>query len=363
MRHAQLRHLFLTLAAAAVPAQLSVTACGGTVLESERQEDNAGGAGANPGAPPVFVGTGGVPVYMGVPTYMGTGGVPNYMGTGGVPPMYVGSGGTGSVPIYVGTGGAPPHPPVVDAGRVSDAEPPGVDAGHEPPADDGGCDDAGGPRPSGCGRRPPGLECAPAFTGGELCIYFQEMARLEAASVPAFRRLGHELRVHGAPGALLRAARRAARDEVVHTRLGRALAERFGGRYVPPRIAPRPMRSVEELARDNAVEGCVRETFGAMIATWQAHAASDPVVRRIMRRVAIDETRHAALAIRVARWAERRLSCDARRRVNDARRATAAAVLRELDWEPSQALVSVAGIPTREEAKRLARTMTAALWA
>jgi hypothetical protein len=198
--------------------------------------------------------------------------------------------------------------------------------------------------------------------GSDLCRYFQEMARLEAASVPAFRRLGRELRLHGAPPTFLRAARRAARDEVVHTRLGRKLAERFGGTYVPPRIKRQPTRSLEELAIDNAVEGCVRETFGAVIATWQARAATDAIVQAVMQRVAVDETRHAAIAIRVAEWTHRHLSTAARRRVLDARRTAAEDVSREVRCHPSAELVAIAGVPLRKEAESLARAMTERLW-
>jgi len=55
-----------------------------------------------------------------------------------------------------------------------------------------------------------------------------------------------------------------------------------------------------DVALENAVEGCVRETYGALIATRQAEAASDPVVRRAMRKIAADETAHAALSWDVA---------------------------------------------------------------
>src|SRR5204862_5506263 len=99
--------------------------------------------------------------------------------------------------------------------------------------------------PECTGRRPPGLVDAPLVADGALRAYFEEMSRLEAASVPAFRVLARELRAHGAPRSILRAARRAARDEVRHTRMGTVLAERFGGRYVRPRIVAKPLRSIE----------------------------------------------------------------------------------------------------------------------
>jgi hypothetical protein len=381
MRHSQLRRLFLDLSFLATPIPL-VFACSGTVIGSSDGHDDSGGAGGmgatggaggypvyvgtpapSGGGHPIYTGTGGVPMFMGTAPAGGTGGYmyPGLPGLGGTSPLggaggaiYVGTGGA----IFVGSGGSGGYGALPDSG-LPDTGPPDpipTDAGAD------ACDDGAARGPSGCGRRPPGLEGAPAGIGGDLCMYFQEMARLEAASVPAFRRLGHELRLHGAPQRLLDAARRAASDEVRHTRLGRTLAERFGGRYVPPRIRPTPVRSLEELAIDNATEGGVRETFGALIATWQGRAATDPVVRRIMRRVGVDETRHAALALRVLDWTNHRLSEEGRRRVREARRSCAADVLRELEWTPPPELVSLAGVPSRDDAQRLAREMTERLW-
>ena len=53
------------------------------------------------------------------------------------------------------------------------------------------------------------------------------------------------------------------------------------------------MRELEAIAIENAVEGCVRESFGALLATWQAKTAGDARVRAAMKRIARDETRHA----------------------------------------------------------------------
>jgi hypothetical protein len=187
------------------------------------------------------------------------------------------------------------------------------------------------------------------------------MSRLEAASVPAFRVLARELRAHGAPRSLIRAARRAARDEIRHARMGKLLAERYGGGYVRPRIEAHALRSVEAIATDNAVEGCVCETFGALLATWQGRAATDPVVRRIMRSVAVDETRHAALNLRVAAWADRKMDAAAQARVRAARKTAAERVLGEASYEPSPALVAIAVVPRSHDARRLAAAMVG-LW-
>ncbi|MGH7436059.1 MAG: ferritin-like domain-containing protein, partial [Polyangiaceae bacterium] len=79
-------------------------------------------------------------------------------------------------------------------------------------------------------------------------------------------------------------------------------AVRYGGIPRRPRVERGPVRPLEDIATENAAEGCVRETFGALIGIWQARFAGDPQVRRAMNGVARDESRHAALSWEVARW-------------------------------------------------------------
>ena len=136
---------------------------------------------------------------------------------------------------------------------------------------------------------------------------------------PAFAHLARELRSHDAPVALIDGALRARRDEVRHARQMRALARRFGTVPVTTRVRPTGLRPLEIVATENAVEGCVRETYGALVAWWQAIHSDDAVVRTTMRQVASDETRHATLAHDIHQWALDRLSAKSRRSVDRAR--------------------------------------------
>lgn len=216
----------------------------------------------------------------------------------------------------------------------------------------------------GCtGRRPDGLARMQTSDCDELGRYFTEVAHLEAASVAAFRALGRELAVYGAPRSLRRAVRRAARDEVRHARLTRDLALRFGGRYVPPDVTAKPAPSLETIARENATEGCVRETYGALVATYQAQAAADPQVRSAMTQIARDETRHAAIAWRIARWAEGQLDAGAKLRVRQARQSAVDTLLGELNYESATSLEQTAGVPTAALARRMASRLSSELWA
>src|SRR6185437_16880911 len=143
------------------------------------------------------------------------------------------------------------------------------------------------------------------------------MAFDEAASVHAFGRLRAELAVLDAPPALQHAAARAMRDETRHARAMARHAHARGAEVPRPRVRRGTVRTLESIARENAVEGCVNETFGALLAAFQAEHAPSPSLRRTFARIAADEARHAALSWAVARWAEPRLDTRARARVVD----------------------------------------------
>ncbi|MFO0586591.1 MAG: ferritin-like domain-containing protein [Polyangiaceae bacterium] len=217
---------------------------------------------------------------------------------------------------------------------------------------------------SGAGRRPPGLcPSEGASLPGDAGAHLAGAAELEAASVTAFRVLGRELvRLH-APKRLVRGASRAAREEIRHAREMRALARRRGTLAGAPKIEPRPLRDLESLAIDNAVEGCVRETYGALIATWQSKAAQDRHVRDTMSRIAEDETRHAALSWEIAAWADLRLDRASRARVRSAVQTALLALERDIERQPPSPFAAELGLPTSEQARTLARGLTSRLFA
>lgn len=208
------------------------------------------------------------------------------------------------------------------------------------------------------GRRPDGLEpyTAHAFDGH--AAFFLASAHLEAASVDAFQILADELEGHGAPFELAQAARDAARDEVAHAEAMAALA----GAEVPAVrvIRGAAPRSVEQIALENAREGCVRETFAALLAHRQATCAADPRVRDVMRVIAEDETRHATLSWRIAEVLDARLSPAARARVAEARREAIEALRGEC---AAGAEDPALGLPGSSEALALLDGLNGSLWA
>jgi hypothetical protein len=206
-----------------------------------------------------------------------------------------------------------------------------------------------------CGRRLDGLVDPRVSNATALGETLARAAWLEAASIHAFRRLARELRAHRAPDSLVRAARACAWDEARHARAMARLAKRHGA--VIPRVVVGDcgVRDLEAVARENAVEACIGETYGALLASWQADHAKDAEVQEVMRSIAPDELRHAAVGWAVAAWAEPRLSDDAKARVCQAREQAVRDLLRNTQhFEPNAAVTHATGAPCAAHALALA---------
>ncbi|MDB4993077.1 MAG: putative lipoprotein [Myxococcaceae bacterium] len=220
---------------------------------------------------------------------------------------------------------------------------------------------------SGCpveGRRPAGWTFASVSPSpSALAAYFAECAELEAASVFAFEFLASDLAANGAPEDLIASARASAKDEIRHAKVTRRLAERFGGTVRAPHAEPHAGRSLYEIALENAIEGVVRETFGAAVALWRADHAEDPAVRRAMRAIADDECNHAVLSWRIADWARSRLDLRDQTRLNLAVTDEIARMRAAVALDPAPELSSRAGVPTAAQAAALLDGLEANVWA
>jgi len=200
------------------------------------------------------------------------------------------------------------------------------------------------------GRRPEGFVLSAQHETLTLGSYFSDCASMETASIFAFRRLESELHALGAPRSLLLRAKRSAREEARHARVMRRLATRFG--EVPRTVAvvPLAVRTPLPVALENAVEGCVLETWAALLCAFQAERAGDLRIRAALRQIAREELRHAALAWDVAAWLDTRLTRTERARVGHARAAALEALRQSLSHEPVAELRIFAGVPSAAEA-------------
>jgi hypothetical protein len=179
------------------------------------------------------------------------------------------------------------------------------------------------------GRHPAGMVATDLSQLRGAAGYLARMAHFEAASVAAFRQLADELEFHGAPMPLVERARDAAKDEVAHAQSISALARKRGVVPPAPRVTKTMPRSLQEIALDNAREGCVREAFGALVGLYQSRYAKDEEVRQAMARVAEDEISHAALSFELAHKLEGQLPNAARAEVEKAREEALNALLHQ----------------------------------
>jgi hypothetical protein len=199
---------------------------------------------------------------------------------------------------------------------------------------------------------------------GEAAAWLDRAARAEASSVLAFRLLHDELAELGAPADLLAACREASADEARHARVMRALAGAAGAAMTTPVVEAAPRRrSLFEVARENAVEGCVHETFAALLGLHQALSAEDGSVRAAMKRIAADEIRHGELAWRIHGWACAQLAAAEARAVEEALQEAAASLGRAPSGsELSDRARRRLGLPSPEIEMHLAVAVRERLW-
>lgn len=140
-----------------------------------------------------------------------------------------------------------------------------------------------------------------------LARHWSWVGRAEHASVGSFARFILQLLAVGAPASLVSDAQRALADEVEHARVCFALAGAYAGREVGPGPLPAACGAlavdVAEVVRAVIEEACVGETLAALEVAEAAARAEDPAVRELLRKIADDEARHAALGWRFVGWA------------------------------------------------------------
>jgi hypothetical protein len=209
----------------------------------------------------------------------------------------------------------------------------------------------------GIGRVAQGTpDCAMGESLGERLA---RQAYYESASVVAFERLLAALRAHGADPRLVARAQKAAEDEARHARVFADLAALHGA-------APMSLeRATEEptlfaLALENATEGCVRETFGALVTLHQAAHAESAEVRAAFAAIADDEAEHAALSWDLRAWFDEKLAPSERARVHQAH-GRAVERARHDATAPGDALSTALGLPAPARALHMLDTLMDAL--
>lgn len=214
------------------------------------------------------------------------------------------------------------------------------------------------------GRAPDGLSIAlPDRTRQSgLAKFLLDTALFEAASIPSFLMLAEDLRALDAPTKLVEDALAAAQDEVVHAQKMASLAQNAGASSGSAHVPSRARKSLWEVAQENAVEACVRETYGALLAHHQAACATDPEIAETMAGIAEDETRHAALGHRIALWAEDLLSAHERGLLRTLRSQAISTLRADVQIQYEEGVYVKAGVPTPAVALSLIDSLEPHVW-
>jgi hypothetical protein len=210
------------------------------------------------------------------------------------------------------------------------------------------------------GRRPQGY--ADAMLAPTVAGWLAHAADLERVSIDAFRILRRELLHHGAPSVLVERAIVAEADEVRHAHVLGELARRAGATVAGTPVHHGAARSLVDIALENAVEGCIRETYGALVAGFQAEHARRTDVRRVMKQIYRDETTHAELAWSVHAWIMSELSTTDRERVTNAMDSAITELGLAARSPTAPELVEALGLPRPQDAARLVDGLAAHLW-
>jgi hypothetical protein len=203
----------------------------------------------------------------------------------------------------------------------------------------------------GVGRIPTDV---PAFAASAFATTGERLAMqayYEAASVLAFLRLAQVLVRQGAPERLVARAESAAADEAAHAETVAALARARGVVPTFPNVGDREL-TLLDVALENAAEGQVRESYGALVVRWQADHAEDADVRAAFASIAEDEADHAAFSWELAGWLETRLGGSELRAVEAERMRAEEELRKSLTASPTPAEVAV-GLPPANVARAL----------
>ena len=116
------------------------------------------------------------------------------------------------------------------------------------------------------------------------------------------------------------------------------------------------------MALENAVEGCVRETYGALVGAYQAATAKHPQIKETISQLVQDEIQHASLSLAIWQWASPQLSKAERAQIAEIQAATVASLRAAAHERHAEELYSEAGYPQTDVALGMLDALQGSLW-
>jgi hypothetical protein len=191
----------------------------------------------------------------------------------------------------------------------------------------------------------------------DIPTWFLQATQAEIGSVGAFLLLREELQRLDAPQHFIQQCLEAARDEVQHARLMNNVCRSVGIQPSIPQISDIPNRSIFDIALENALEGCIHESYAAMQALHQSQHASTPEFRRLFFIIAQDELRHADLSLRIHQWLMTQLSQSQQQTIKEAQQKCLEQLLEFHANQPHNPALNMLGPPEPKKAQELAKSL------
>ncbi len=217
------------------------------------------------------------------------------------------------------------------------------------------------------GRMPNGLHLknSPAATQSSVNVlgqYLADMTAMETAAITAFYNLSLELEAYDAPAELITRAQQAVLEETRHSEMAALLAASFDAEMPEVTVDDFCLRSLYEIALENAVEGCVNETFAAACGLWQSEYAQLDVFRKVIGHITEEEMGHAALSWEIHQWILPQLSELQQDQIRVAQAEAVESLVNDFKQESNPVLQQAFGLPTKDDATRLFAQLKNSVW-
>lgn len=192
--------------------------------------------------------------------------------------------------------------------------------------------------------------------------YLADMTAMETAAITSFYYLSRELEAYKAPAELIARARQAVLEETRHSEIAALLAASFDAEMPDVSVDEFCLRSLYEIALENAVEGCVNETFAAACGLWQSEYAQLDVFRQVIGHITEEEIGHAALSWEIHQWIMSQLSEFQQEQIRVAQADAIGRLASEFKQESNPVLQQAFGLPTKDDAARLFTQLKDSVW-
>ena len=214
------------------------------------------------------------------------------------------------------------------------------------------------------GRMPNGLQPdhSQASAQNSIAHYLANMTAMETAAITAFEYLVRELKAYGAPALLIAQAQQAVIEEQRHSEMAGLLAAAHQADVSVIKVDDFSLRSLYEIALENAIEGCINETFAAACGLWQSEHAQMPVFKKVIAHITDEEMGHAALSWDIHEWLMPQLTPSQQQTIHNAQAEAVETLIANFKQKGDSAQQLAFGLPDETGATAIFAQLQSSIW-